>query len=170
MGINDLPAETRQQVNPLERFVSPETLERLGPLVELGSSLLEQYFAQNPEIRNSLKTQFASQMAGADMTQQLPPQLYQSIVIDRNAVVMRVLGQQLRQQQGPRRIAIFYGAAHMPDFRQRFIQLGYTRTRIRYMTAWRIGQGAAEEGNKSRKAVKPMKKSHAEKRELQKTH
>ena len=172
MGENELPAETRQQVNPLERFVSPETLKRLAPLVELGSTLLDQYFAQNPEIRNGLKTQFASQLAGADMTKQLPPQLYQSIVIDRNAVVMRVLAQQLQQHPGQRRISIFYGAAHMPDFQQRFTQLGYTRTGVRYMTAWNIGQGAVE-GNKSGKkgkAVQPMKKSNnAKKRELQKT-
>ena len=171
MGENELPAETRQQVNPLERFINPETLERLAPLVELGSTLLEQYFAQNPEIRNGLKTQFASQLSSADMTKQLPPQLYQSIVIDRNAVVMRVLAQQLQQHPGQRRISIFYGAAHMPDFQQRFTQLGYTRNSVRYMNAWTIGQGANRRGNKSgSKSAEPMKKTNkAEKRELQKT-
>lgn len=162
MGAETFRRETKgQNINPLEEYVSPEQLQRLGPIIELGGVLIQKYFEANPETRNSLKTQFASQIAGADMTQQLPPQLYQTIVIDRNAIVMRVLAGHLQANPRHRRIAIFYGAAHMPDFNQRFVQLGYTKVSTRWMTAWSIGQGAPEQ-RKATSAPKIEKREPAE--------
>ena len=100
-------------------------------------------------------------MASADMTQQLPPQMYQTIVIDRNQIVMDVLAEQLKNHPNKKNIAIFYGAAHNTDFAQRFKQLGYTKTNVRWMTAWNIGQGATPEPQQPHQEQKSEQKKPA---------
>ena len=57
------------------------------------------------------------------------------LIQDRNETAMKVLAEQLRK--GHRRVAIYYGAAHMPDFEKRLVadhdmQLAGTR----WLTAW----------------------------------
>lgn len=142
MGADTFKQETKgQSLNPLEQYVTPEQLENLKPLIELGGVLLEKWMESRPEIRSSLKVRFAQQISGADMTQQLPPQMYKTIVIDRNAIVMQVLADQLRDFPDKKTFSIFYGAAHMPDFAKRFEALGYKRVSTTWKTAWAIGQG-----------------------------
>ncbi len=34
------------------------------------------------------------------------------------------------------RIAIFYGAAHMPDMEERLLAMGFTKTGERWLRAW----------------------------------
>ena len=143
MGMETFKRETKgKPLNPLEQYVSPEQLKNLKPLLDIGGKLLEAWMNSNPELRNSMKVKFGSQMSQADMTKQLPPKMYKTIVIDRNAIVMQVLAKQLKNHPGKKRLAIFYGAAHMPDFAVRFKQLGYTRVKSRWLTAWKIGNGA----------------------------
>lgn len=58
-----------------------------------------------------------------------------TILTERNKVAMAVLARQL--QQGRKRIAIFYGAAHMPDFESRLAQdYGVKRSSERWLRAW----------------------------------
>ena len=57
------------------------------------------------------------------------------LIDDRNTACMNVFDEQI--QSGKRRIGIFYGAAHMPDFEQRLLtQYGLKRESVEWMTAW----------------------------------
>jgi hypothetical protein len=58
------------------------------------------------------------------------------IVSARNAHAMSVLQDQL--QLGHRHLGIFYGAAHMADFEERLLRLGYQATDQEWLTAWDI--------------------------------
>jgi hypothetical protein len=61
--------------------------------------------------------------------------LNQLLIDDRNAACMKVFQQQLAR--GKKKIAIFYGAAHMPDFERRLIQdHGMKRQSVEWYNAW----------------------------------
>jgi hypothetical protein len=62
------------------------------------------------------------------------------IVTERNKEALRVLDERL--EAGDKRLAIFYGAAHMPDIEARLVEKGFKRDRVRWMTAWKIGAPA----------------------------
>ena len=58
-------------------------------------------------------------------------------MIDRNKACLEVLKQQLKA--GKKNIAIFYGAAHMPDFDKRLKEeLGVKRTTNEWIDAWSL--------------------------------
>lgn len=162
MGREQFQQQTQgESLNPLDRFMSKEQQKQLEPFIKMAGELLNMYLESNPDMRNGWKVTFGSQMAGADMTKQLPPNMYKTIVIDRNQIVMDVLAEQMRDHPEKKNIAIFYGAAHNPDFAQRFRKLGYTKTSVRWMTAWDIGNGATPEplrrDKKSRKETPKRK-------------
>ena len=121
-----------------------ETQEQLAPLLETVGGLLDQFLGQSTELQSMLKARMGQQIAGADFSTTLPPQMYQSIVVQRNQIVMDVLATQRNEQPEKKNIAIFYGAGHMDEFVERFEALGYTQTSQRWMTAWKVGNGAAE--------------------------
>ncbi len=57
------------------------------------------------------------------------------LIDDRNAAAMRVFQKELAK--GRKRIAIFYGAAHMPDFERRLrLQFDMKRDSVRWFPAW----------------------------------
>jgi hypothetical protein len=59
------------------------------------------------------------------------------LVEDRNKACIKVLQQQLTA--GKKKIAIFYGAAHMPDFDKRLKEdFGMKRTEGEWITAWNL--------------------------------
>jgi len=59
------------------------------------------------------------------------------LITDRNAAAMKVFQKQLAQ--GKKRIGIFYGAAHMPDFERRLVDgYGLTREQVLWRTAWSL--------------------------------
>ena len=61
--------------------------------------------------------------------------LNQLIVTDRNEAAMKVLQKEI--VNGKKKIAIFYGAAHMPDFEKRLAdELGMKRTKQIWVDAW----------------------------------
>jgi hypothetical protein len=122
----------------------PETQDQAAPILEMAGDLISQFLGSNTELQNSLKLQMSQQIAGADFQTAMPPQMYQSIVVDRNQIVMDVLAAERAAHPEKQNIAIFYGAGHMEDFVSRFTTLGYTQTGQRWMTAWRIGNGAAQ--------------------------
>ena len=159
MGRDQFQQQTQgQSLNPLDRFMSPEQQKQLAPFIKMAGEFLNMYLDSNPDMRNSWKATLGSQMAGADMTQQLPRQMYKTIVIDRNQIVMEVLAEQLLNHPKKKDIAIFYGAAHNADFAKRFRALGYTKTSVRWMTAWNIGMGALEEIPSQEKKANPQDK------------
>ena len=61
--------------------------------------------------------------------------LNQVIVTDRNEAAMKVLQKEI--VNGKKKIAIFYGAAHMPDFEKRLAEdFGLTNTKQIWIDAW----------------------------------
>ncbi len=71
----------------------------------------------------------------------LGPKLNQLIVADRNEAAMKVLEDEL--EKGSRRIAIFYGAAHMPDFNKRMADAGFSPQAQSWLTAWDLTETSA---------------------------
>lgn len=56
------------------------------------------------------------------------------IVGERNRVAFEVLDRQLAA--GKKHLAIFYGAAHLPDMEQRLLKRGFKRTATEWLRAW----------------------------------
>lgn len=56
------------------------------------------------------------------------------IVSERNKVALRVMQQQIKA--GKKHIAIFYGAAHLPDMEKRLLAMGFTLQKDEWVTAW----------------------------------
>jgi hypothetical protein len=73
--------------------------------------------------------------AGGDVS--LGGTINRLLVEDRNKACIKVLQQQLTA--GKKKIAIFYGAAHMPDFDKRLKEdFGMKRTEGEWITAWNL--------------------------------
>jgi hypothetical protein len=59
------------------------------------------------------------------------------ILTDRNKVALKVLAHELAT--GKKKLAIFYGAAHLPDLEERMIEkMGFERKATRWVTAWNL--------------------------------
>ncbi len=85
----------------------------------------------------------ARQFAGSGVMEAgLGQSLNQLIVEDRNAAAMNVLDEQIKA--GKKKIAIFYGAAHMPDFEQRLSKIDFERKTQSWVTAWDLTQSHAK--------------------------
>ena len=63
------------------------------------------------------------------------------IITGRNERAMEVLADEM--DKGRRKLAIFYGAGHMADFRRRLVDLGYAPLAGRWLTAWDIRRSAS---------------------------
>lgn len=94
------------------------------------TSLLE------PEGAAKLKAMLAEQMASAVAADGgLGPTLHTLLVADRNQAALKVFQRELAK--GRKKIGIFYGAAHMPDFEKRLQEdFGLKRSGERWLTAW----------------------------------
>ena len=59
------------------------------------------------------------------------------ILTDRNKVALKVLARELAT--GKNKLAIFYGAAHLPDLEERMVEkMGFERKATRWVTAWKL--------------------------------
>lgn len=81
-----------------------------------------------------LRRMMAEQFSGENIDTGLGKTLNQMIVVDRNIAAMEVLDEQV--DQGHKKIAIFYGAAHMPDFEKRLNDQGYEISSQAWVDAW----------------------------------
>ncbi|MGF1583339.1 MAG: hypothetical protein ACFCD0_28805 [Gemmataceae bacterium] len=89
----------------------------------------------DPKGPSQLKRMLAESLAESAGGEGLGQTLTRMLVDDRNAACMKVFQQQL--VNGKKKIAIFYGAAHMPDFEKRLIQdYGMRRDRVNWLDAW----------------------------------
>jgi uncharacterized protein YbaP (TraB family) len=80
---------------------------------------------------NLLKRQFAAQM----MNSQTGPTLERLLITDRNKAAMKVMEEQIAQ--GKKKLVIFYGAAHCPDFHKRLTaDHGMTMGAQEWLLAW----------------------------------
>ena len=83
--------------------------------------------------RQLAETDFASFWGGNDTT----------LIAGRNEKAIRVLKTEMAA--GKRRLAIFYGAGHMADFRQRLTEeLGFQRAKTTWLTAWNFRDHTAK--------------------------
>lgn len=165
-----------KQLNPLEQYMPRGQnggfdLSQITPLLQEGGKLLGQLAEIMPEIKQALanirirvKLQMAQQLANADMSTMMDPEMYQAIVVERDKIVIQVLQRQLRQHPNKKNIAIFYGAAHNPDLQQRLQKLGFRETNKRWVTAWTIGNGVPTQPERSKGAKKASKKKTAKKK------
>ena len=77
----------------------------------------------------------AEQFDSHDVSAGLGNTMSRILIEDRNMIAMKAFGRQL--VKGKKRIAIFYGAAHNPDFEQRLVkQYGMKRQKSHWLTAW----------------------------------
>ena len=83
-----------------------------------------------------MKTMMAEQFTdNGAMELGLGTKLNQMLVVDRNAAALKVLEQEIAK--GRKHIAIFYGAAHMPDFEKRLLRdFGMKKTQQVWLDAW----------------------------------
>ncbi|MEZ6185981.1 MAG: hypothetical protein R3F62_13350 [Planctomycetota bacterium] len=134
-----------QSMNPLGGIMDEGQMKAMAPMMKMFMQLGKQLTKNNPKMQNMLKMQFARQLGGGGgaQAQMMEGKFGKVILQDRNAVVMNVLDTQL-QKQKKGTIAIFYGAAHMPDFIERLGKLGWGQTSKRWMNAWTIGEGVEE--------------------------
>ncbi|MBK1832467.1 hypothetical protein [Roseibacillus ishigakijimensis] len=70
------------------------------------------------------------------------------IIGDRNDKCFQVLAEQ--RKAGEEKVAIFYGAAHLPDMERRLLADGFTRRSHRWLTAWEVPQPEGGEEEKPR--------------------
>ena len=83
----------------------------------------------------ALKRLMADQMEMMESGTGLGQTLDTILVKDRNGAAMKVLAREI--QRGTRKIAIFYGAAHMPDFDRRLTEeLKLHRQSLTWDRAW----------------------------------
>jgi len=89
----------------------------------------------DPQAPSKLKAMMAEQMEQMADGTGLGKTLNQLLIDDRNAACMKVFDKQVAA--GKKKIAIFYGAAHMPDFERRLIQdHGMKRQSVQWYDAW----------------------------------
>lgn len=98
----------------------------------------ELIFGQNKSL--ALKRMMAAEMG--NLSQSIAPlegKEGSAILTDRNAKVVRILREQI--DAGKKKIAIFYGAAHLPDFaRQLENEFELKRGEIRWLKAWDLAE------------------------------
>lgn len=81
-----------------------------------------------------MKRMMAEQMAQMETTGGVGKTLDRILITDRNQAAMKVVVKQLKR--GKHKLGVFYGAAHMPDFHQRLVAMGYRPGRVEWTKAW----------------------------------
>jgi hypothetical protein len=83
-----------------------------------------------------MKRMMAGQFTDSGMMEMgMGASLNQLLVVDRNAAALKVLQKEIAQ--GNKKIAIFYGAAHMPDFEKHLVaDFGMSKTKQVWVDAW----------------------------------
>lgn len=131
-----------KSLTPLGQYLDTNQLESflktIKPFLDLAENFLQEWIKTNPEFQTKIKAQFAQQLGQADINKQMSPEMYKAIVLDRNQIVIDVFQEQLQNHPEKKSYAIFYGAAHMPDFEKRLAKMGYTQKSKRWETAWEI--------------------------------
>lgn len=86
----------------------------------------------------ALKTMLAYELVDLDSIEDVLGEDSDSAVIGaRNERAIEVLHSEL--DSGARRIGIFYGVGHMPDFEERLLRMGLVPTRTVWVDAWYLG-------------------------------
>jgi hypothetical protein len=134
-------------INPLGQFLSPDQMKSMAPFMRMFATFGKTLMQANPHMRDQLKLQMGRQLANQTMDAlggQMGEKMTQVILLDRNQVCFDVLQHQLETQHDGT-IAIFYGAAHMPDMQRRLEAIGFQLQSKRWMSAWTMGHGVADD-------------------------
>jgi hypothetical protein len=108
-----------------------------------------------------LKRMMAQQFEDAGGDAVLGGTINKLLVEDRNKACIKVLQQQLTA--GKKKIAIFYGAAHMPDFEKRLKEdFGMKRIESEWITAWNLADDGPRNLFKGRAVWRPLRLGFAE--------
>ena len=84
-----------------------------------------------------MKRFMAHQLSNPEMMGAMGETLNTLLISDRNQAALKVFQTQLAN--GKQKMALFYGAAHMPDFEKRLVaDYGLKRERIIWVTAWEM--------------------------------
>lgn len=132
-------------LNPMGGMVGKDQMKQLAPMMKMISQFGKMFMERMPQMRDRFKLMMGKQLGTANLNKAMPGNFGKVILIDRNKVVMKVLAKQLEKTKSGT-VAIFYGAAHNPDFQQRLGKLGWKVKSKRWMTAWQIGKGVKAEG------------------------
>ncbi|MFQ5654612.1 MAG: hypothetical protein ACE5GW_07765 [Planctomycetota bacterium] len=128
-----------------------EALMRLAaPLLKASLALTSSLRSIDPQLTNRLRWQSAKMMADTERLlnrlgirdQENPDDL---IIGVRNTHAWKILQRSL--PEGFRRTAIFYGAAHMPDFQRRLRETGWILEERSWYPAWRVPVPSDEEAS-----------------------
>lgn len=79
----------------------------------------------SPALQAHMRLMLAGVGSGASGENEMSQRLQKLIQEDRNRHVAAELQKLLHRERGHRRVAIFYGAAHMPDLERRLRSMGY---------------------------------------------
>jgi hypothetical protein len=88
-----------------------------------------------PDSERQIKMMVARQMTSVEQDNAFLGGDDSVILADRNTAAMKVLEQTLKDGKA-KQIAIYYGAAHMPDMEKRLTGLGFKKTATEWRTAW----------------------------------
>ncbi|MHC5063977.1 MAG: hypothetical protein ACYTG5_08380 [Planctomycetota bacterium] len=126
--------------NPLLRNLLDGVLRLLDP----------SQVRKHPTIVQRLRRTMGPTLQMANEVMQGPSfaKMGQVIIIERNAVVMDMLAEAIAEGPNGRRIALFYGAGHLPDFDRRLEELGWTYQGEGWHRAWNIEPEKARKGRK----------------------
>lgn len=105
------------------------------------ADLLAAFFSKNRNLE--LKRVFARQLAEdpEGQIQALEGPQGSTLIAGRNERVLEVLQREIAK--GHRKIAIFYGAGHMPHFHDRLTEIGLQVAKTRWLNAWDLRDPAA---------------------------
>jgi len=135
----DAPGESSEEAAEGE----DGSMGRLIRMVKMVEPMLESMMKQGGPQQAMFKKMIAKQLGSADVAgmlgQALPKELSTMLLDRRNAVVIERL-KEVRERQGVRDIAVFYGAGHMADLEKTLVEgLGYRRAGGRWIPAWAMG-------------------------------
>ena len=88
----------------------------------------------SPQDRKTLKTLFAHALTSSDGL--LSSLEDTALVSERNKAALQVLEREVRS--GKKKLALFYGAAHMPGIEKQLRLQGWTPTQTTWLPAWRL--------------------------------
>ncbi len=141
----------------LFNFSARALLRGIGPAFLQGLAMQAAMRGNDDQSVNRLRWQMAKTMTQLDSQMGLmgvedlenPDDL---IIGIRNDHAWEVLQEAL--PEGHRRIAIFYGAAHLPDLQRRLFEAGWLLEETRWLGAWQIPK--PEETNSTPTAIEPV--------------
>jgi hypothetical protein len=127
---------------------------QIGMIEALLKGLGIEDLTRGPQVRRSVKMMLGRVLGamGSKVGVLLGAEASELLITKRNEVVIERL-KELMPKDPPsdvppgrpasaRTIAIFYGAAHLPDLEQRLLALGYERVGARWMLAWDMSEAA----------------------------